>query len=119
MIPIGSLRSHLRLLLGVRAKPPRRLPRRSSKPRIGTYVVDVRHNLRFVVRAGMSDELWRWLMDQGWRVESYRPDRRQYRDIPVSWVIALIDAEPAFRQEVLGDAMLSSQCRASLVQRPC
>ena len=116
MIALDSLRIRIRSLLHVRQMLQRQLPRRSSKPRIGAQVVQAQQGLRFVVQAGMSDDLWKWLMDQGWRVESYRPDRRRYLDIPASWVIALIDAEPAFRDQVLGQATQSAQPRAALAQ---
>jgi len=118
MTPIGLLRTRLRSFLNVREYLQRRLPRRSAKPRIGSYVVNAQENLRIIVQAGMSDELWKWLMDHGWRVESYRPDRRQYRDIPASWVTALIDAEPVFREKVMANAVQSAQARTALVRRP-
>jgi len=117
MILISSLRTRLRSFLNVREYLQRRLPRRSSKPRIGSYVVHVEENLRLVVQAGMRDDLWKWLLDQGWRIETYRPDRRQYRNIPSLWVTALIDAEPAFRQKVMDNAIGSAQPRAALVRR--
>ena len=114
MIAISSLRIRLRSLFHARQQLQRRLPRRSSKPRIGAYVVHAQERLRLVVQAGMSDDLWKWLMDRGWRIETFRPDRRRYLDIPASWVIALIDAEPAFREQVLSQATLSAQPRAAL-----
>jgi hypothetical protein len=111
MILISSLRTHLRSFLTVKEYLQRRLPRKSGKPRIGSHVVNVQENLRIIVQAGMSDELWKWLMDRGWRVETYRPDRRQYRDIPALWATALIDAEPVFREKVMADAVESTQAR--------
>ena len=117
MTTISSLRIRFRSLFNLRQQLQRRLPRRSSKPRIGTYVVHAEHRLRLVSQAGMSDDFWKWLMEQGWRVETFRPDRRRYLDIPVSWVIALIDAEPAFREQVLAQATASAQPRAALAQR--
>lgn len=115
MIPIGALRTRLRSFL--REQKPRSLPRKSSKPRIGTHVVNVQEGLRFVAQAGMSDELWLWLLEQGWRVESYRPDRRAYRDIPASAVTALIDADPARRQRLMAEAVLRAQSRSALARR--
>jgi hypothetical protein len=112
---MGSLRTRLRSLLGEQV--PRRLPRRCSKPRIGTYVVHVQEGMRLVVQAGLSDELWQWLMDQGWRVPSVHPDRRAYRDIPVSFVTKLIDSDPAHRQQVMFEAIMSAQRKPALVRR--
>jgi hypothetical protein len=107
MNPIGSLRTRLRSLLGEQVA--RSVPRRGRKPRIGAYVVHVEEGLRLVAQAGMSDELWQWLMDQGWRVPSYHPDRRAYRDIPVSFVTRLIDADPRHREQVMFEAIMSAQ----------
>jgi hypothetical protein len=115
MNPIGSLRTRLRSLLGEQV--PRCLPRRSRKPRIGTYVVHVEDSLRLVMQAGLSDDLWQWLMDRGWRVPSYHPDRRAYRDIPVSCVTRLIDADPERREQALAEAISSAQPKRALARR--
>jgi len=113
--PIDSLRTRLRSLLGGRV--PRSLPRRSHKPRIGTYVVHVEEGLRLVVQAGLSDELWQWLMDHGWRVPSHHPDRRVYLDIPVSCVTRLIDADAAYREQVMFEATMSAQSKRARTRR--
>ena len=106
MSRIGSLRTRLRSLLGEPIE--RSVPRRSRKPRIGTYVVHVQEGLRLVMQAGLSDDLWRWLMDRGWRVPSYHPDRRTYRDIPVSFITRLIDCDERHREQVLFEAIMSA-----------
>ena len=64
----------------------------------------------------MSDELWLWLMSQGWRMEAYRPDRREYLDIPASFVTRLTDADPDQRNRLLNESTLSAQPRAALVR---
>ena len=115
MNPLGSLRSRLRSLWGEQV--PRALPRRSRKPRIGAYVVHVPDSLRLVMQAGLSDDLWQWLMDRGWRVPSYHPDRRAYRDIPVSFVTRLIDADSDHREQVLAEAIGSAQDKLELARR--
>ena len=115
MGPMGTLRTRLRSLLGEQI--PRAVPRRSRKPRIGTYVVHVEEGLRLVMPAGVSDELWQWLMDKGWRVPTRHPDRRAYRDIPVSCVTRLIDADPAHREHVLFEAIMSAQPKRAPVRR--
>jgi hypothetical protein len=115
MSPIASLRTRLRSLLGERI--PRSLPRRSRKPRIGTYVVHVEEGLRLVMQAGLSDEQWQWLMDRGWRVPVYHPDRRAYRDIPVSFVTRLIDSDYSHREQVMFEAVMSAQEKPSAVRR--
>jgi hypothetical protein len=115
MSPIGSFRTRLRSLLGERI--PRSVPRRSRKPRIGTYVVHVEEGLRLVMQAGLSDEQWLWLMDRGWRVSPYHPDRRAYRDIPVSFVTRLIDADHEHREQVLFEAIMSAQEKHPALRR--
>ena len=42
------------------------------------------------IQATLSDELWEWLMEQGWRRLSYRADRRHYREMPATCVAALV-----------------------------
>ena len=96
---------------------PRRIPRRCVKPRIGSYVVHVQSQLRLVVQAGMTDDLWHWLMDQGWRVEPYRPDRRAYRDIPASYVTQLIDADPSDWRPLMDEAIQCAQTKPVLIWR--
>jgi hypothetical protein len=112
---LGLLRTRLRSLLGERTA--RAMPRRSRKPRIGAYVVHVREGLRLVAQAGMSDQLWQWMMERGWRVESYQPDRRVYKDVPASCVTRLIDADQAHWEQVLFEAIMSAQARASTIRR--
>jgi hypothetical protein len=115
MSPLGSFRTRLRSLLGEQI--PRSLPRRSRKPRIGAYVVHVEEGLRLVMQAGLSDEQWLWLMDRGWRVPPYHPDRRAYRDIPVSFVTRFIDADFAHREQILFEAIMSAQEKPTAVRR--
>jgi len=61
--------------------------------------------MRLTVQAGLSDDLWVFLMNQGWRVVVYRPERRHYRDIPASWVTRLIDSDPRWREKLLHEAI--------------
>jgi hypothetical protein len=116
MSSINSLRDRLRSFLqGDRKK--RQLPRRSVKPRIGAYAIHVKDGVRLMVQAGMSDEVWQWLMDHGWRVETHRPDRRQYLDIPPSFVTRLIDSDPAQRRALMIEAKRNAQPKSSLVSK--
>jgi hypothetical protein len=112
---LNRLRTRLRRIRGERFE--RQVPHRTAKPRIGTQVVNVQKGLRLVVQAGMSDELWKWLMDHGWRVEPYRPDRRDYADIPASYVTRLIDADPAQRRALMAEAALNAQSKAALIRK--
>jgi hypothetical protein len=85
----------IRALTGQRRE--RCLQRRSAKPAIGTRIVLLDAGMRMTLPAGLSDALWVWLLDAGWRVERYRPDRRQYREVPRSQVEQLLAFDPAVR----------------------
>jgi hypothetical protein len=63
------------------------------------------------VPAGFSDELWHWLLEQGWRELSYRPDRRHYRVVPASCMTELIDASAEERPLVLSLAVARASFR--------
>ncbi|HRK56152.1 MAG TPA: hypothetical protein PLQ67_01360 [Burkholderiaceae bacterium] len=71
----------------------------APKPRIGAVIV--RGEIRMTVQAGLSDELWQWLGQHGWREPMVATDRRHYRDIPASWVTRLFDAAPEHRVKML------------------
>jgi hypothetical protein len=93
-------------------KKDRAAPRRGGKPPIGSLLV--REDLRLTVQAGLSDDLWQWLMENGWRELTYRPDRRHYRELPASWVTRLIDAQPENRMSVLNSAIAKAASRPAL-----
>ena len=65
-------------------------PPPGPKPRMGAKVY--LHDVRMVVQAGMTDELWDWLTELGFREITFSPDRRRYRDLPRSMVTRLYDA---------------------------
>jgi len=94
------LRSRIRGL--IKGPKERGLGRRTARPPIGAQVVC--KDLRMIVQAGMSDDLWAWLMERGWREVAYFPDRRQYRDFPASWVTRLVDAHAEDREAVIAAA---------------
>jgi hypothetical protein len=109
-VVLRSLRNQVRGLLNIRKA--RATPRRSNKPAIGAYII--REDVRLTMQAGMSDQLWSWLLEQGWREATYQPDRRRYRDIPSAWVTRLIDASPDVYVRVLDAAMDKAVHRPSL-----
>lgn len=78
----------IRTLFNIRQE--RKRPPRGPKPRLGAKIY--LHDVRMAVQAGLSDELWEWLQDLGFREITYSPDRRRYRDIPPSFVARLYDA---------------------------
>jgi hypothetical protein len=104
------VRNWVRSLFGI--KKPRALPRRGAKPAIGSCVVC--GDLRMTVQAGLSDELWSWLLDRGWRELTYRPDRRRYRELPSVWVTRLIDTLPEMRPQVLTVAAQRASLRPTV-----
>jgi hypothetical protein len=73
--------------------------------------------LRLTVQAGLSGELWVWLLDRGWRVVTYHPDRRRYRDVPWSRVTSLIDCDPASREKLLAEAISNAESRPTVGNR--
>jgi len=107
---IASLRNRVRVIFNIRQK--RKPARRTGKPAIGTFVV--RDDLRLTTVAGMSDELWRWLLEQGWREVRFQHDRRRYRDIPAVWVTRLVDAAPDMYARILAAAVARAAQRPSL-----
>lgn len=110
MAVINTLRNRFRRLLRLRKE--RATPRRSSKPAIGSYIV--REDVRMTIQAGLSDQLWRWLLEQGWREVIFQPDRRRYRDVPSAWVTRLIDSPPELCARVLDAAVEKAAYRPSV-----
>jgi hypothetical protein len=108
-----SVRDRLRVILGIRRE--RSLPPRRSKPGVGARIV--RDDVRMLVPAGMSEDLWRWLQDEGWREITFRPDRRSYRDIPTSRVQQLANCASSRRAEVLHEAIDEAHLRSSALSR--
>jgi hypothetical protein len=78
----------IRTMLGVRRK--RTVPPPGQKPRLGARIV--KDDVRIVVQAGLTDATWQWLVLHGWREDSYRNNRRRYREVPPSLVAQLFDA---------------------------
>lgn len=98
----------VRRMLGVRRK--RAIPSPGPRPRLGAKIV--RDDLRITVQAGLTDSTWRWLIECGWREETYRGDRRAYREIPPSLVASLFDAsEPTELAELLEHAIGDAEFR--------
>jgi hypothetical protein len=107
---IAALRDWLRSLLRIRSE--RRLQRAGAKPAIGTSIIQ--GDLRMKVPAGMNEELWRWMMDQGWRESRHLPDRRRYRDVPAAWAHRLVDAPWDAKARALEAAVRHAASRPSL-----
>lgn len=104
---IQSLHDRFRGFLRFRIE--RTPPRRGPKPAIGAYVVC--GELRMTIQAGVTDELWEWLMEQGWRELRYAPDRRHYLVVPAPCVTRLIDAPEEQRPIALSVAVSHASLR--------
>jgi hypothetical protein len=104
------LRGRIRSLLRLRHE--RALPRRGPKPAIGAYIVC--GELRMTIQAGVSNELWEWLMAQGWRELRYAPDRRRYLVVPACYLAELIDAPEEQWSRALSVAVSNASIRPIL-----
>lgn len=104
---VGPVLDRVRTLFNVRVS--RGMPSVGTKPRIGSRICC--DDLRMTVQAGMTDSLWRWLVNQGWREITYRPDRRRYRDLPAGYVTQLVDAAVEHRERVLEAAIANATLR--------
>jgi len=105
---VSQVRDQVRTLLKIRRE--RGVPPASEKPGFGAKIFC--GDIRITVRSGMTDALWRWLLDKGWREVQVRADRRRYKDIPSSYVTRLIDAESnEERARVLSVAVANAQYR--------
>jgi hypothetical protein len=85
-----SVVDKVRTLLKIRQKRER--PPSGIRPTIGAKIV--MGSVRMTVEAGMTDELWHFLLQAGFREVTFRPDRRRYRDVPHSRVAELYKAPP-------------------------
>ncbi|HVE90518.1 MAG TPA: hypothetical protein VNA44_12550 [Burkholderiaceae bacterium] len=110
---VAHVRDQVRTLFKIRCE--RTLPSESSKPPFGTKLFCA--DIRMTVRSGMSDQLWRWLLDQGWREVPVQLDRRRYKDIPSAYVTRLIDSEANDeRARVLEAAIANAQYRPRMTR---
>ena len=100
---------HDRVLGFLRFRIERAPPRRGPKPAIGAYIVC--GELRMTIQAGVTDDLWEWLMGQGWRELRYAPDRRHYLVVPAPCVTKLIDAPEEQRPIALSVAVSHASLR--------
>ncbi|MCS6943918.1 MAG: hypothetical protein RMK97_00615 [Sutterellaceae bacterium] len=77
--------------------------RAAAKPHIGATIYCA--DLRMTVQPGLSDELWRWLAERGWRELHDLSRRHQLRAVPASAVSALFDAPPERWEALLAEAV--------------
>lgn len=77
----------------------RQRARECSRPAVGATLCCA--GLRMTVQAGMSEDLWQWLIQLGWRELRPRENRLQFRPLPTALVTRLFDGPPADRDRVL------------------
>ncbi|MEP6609475.1 MAG: hypothetical protein ABJA83_12455 [Burkholderiaceae bacterium] len=85
--------------------------REASKPPIGATICCA--GLRMSVQAGLSDDLWVWLVGLGWRELAPGENRLQLKPIATTLVTRLFDAQPEERERVLMNAIRQATRRPS------
>jgi len=90
-----------RTLLNIRQR--RRRPGAGFRPGPGTKIA--MDDFRIVVQSGLSEPLWSFLVQAGFREMNFRPERRRYRDVPPSQVAKLFGAPPEQWQTLLVAAL--------------
>jgi hypothetical protein len=110
---VSHVRDQVRTLLKIRCE--REIPARGDKPTFGARISC--GEFRMAVQSGMTDELWKWLQDQGWREVLVRLDRRHYKDIPTAYVTRLIDSVSDLeRARVMAGAIANAQYRPRMTR---
>lgn len=84
-------------LLGRKKEQQRR--REASKPAIGATLCCA--GLRMTVQAGLSHDLWQWLVKLGWRELQPRENRLHFKPLPTSLVTRLFDCAEDDRERIL------------------
>ena len=82
-----------------RKRPPMPLAPNAPKPRMGATLCCA--GLRMTAQAGMTDEMWQWLIALGWRELRSGENRLHYRALSSLLVNRLYDVEPDDRQKIL------------------
>ena len=72
----------------------------STKPRPQVGSIIVRGNVRIRVSQPIHPDLWDWMLLSGWRVNTYRKDRRRYQTLPDAVLSELVAAPPQNRSEL-------------------
>lgn len=102
-----GLSDSIRTLLNIRQER-QRLPA-GLRPCVGAKIA--MGGIRMTVEPGMSDELWYFLVQAGFREVTYRPDRRRYREVPRAQVMDLYKAPPERWRELLRKSLREAVAR--------
>ncbi|HVG04820.1 MAG TPA: hypothetical protein VM937_07735 [Burkholderiaceae bacterium] len=87
------------------------LLRATHKPAIGATICC--SGLRMSVQAGLSDDLWLWLVSLGWRELAPGENRLRLKPLATTLVTKLFDAQPDERERVLTNAIRQATRRPS------
>jgi hypothetical protein len=93
---MASLKDAARTLFKVRVK--RKVPTSKQFPKSGSFIV--RAEAQMMVTVDLTEELWEWLVLQGWRANSFPRDRRQYVQWPTNSMAILAKAPPGERENL-------------------
>ena len=85
--------------------------RETNKPAIGATICC--SGMRMSVQAGLSDDLWHWLVSQGWRELAPGANRLQLKPLPTTLVTKLFDSQPQEYERVLMNAIRHITRRSS------
>ena len=86
--------------------------RSASKPAIGATICC--SGLRMTVQAGLSDDLWHWLVSLGWRELASGENRLRLKPLSTTLVTKLFDAQAEERERVLMNAIRQVTRRPSV-----
>lgn len=101
----------MRTMLGVRRQ--RAVPSPGPKPRLGARIV--KDDVRITVQAGLTDATWLWLVARGWREETFRNNRRRYREVPPSLAAGIFDAaDPDECEQLVRQAVAEAKLRPTV-----
>jgi hypothetical protein len=84
----------------------------TGKPAIGATICCA--GMRMSVQAGLSDDLWHWLVSLGWRELAAGENRLQLKPLSTPLVTRLFDAQPEERERVLMNAIRQITRRPSV-----
>lgn len=98
----------MRTALGIRRH--RAVPPPGPKPRLGAGIV--KDDVRITVQAGLTEATWGWLIQDGWRQETFRNSRRRYREVRPSLAAKIFDAaDPEACAQLIRRAMAEAKAR--------
>ncbi|HKO66442.1 MAG TPA: hypothetical protein VJU53_01445 [Burkholderiaceae bacterium] len=88
--------------------------REANKPPIGATICC--SGMRMSVQAGLSDDLWHWLVSLGWRELAPGENRLQLKPLPTTLITKLFDSQPEEYERVLTSAIRHITRRPSAKQ---